>query len=284
MTQYLEPAPIVELVGRESVAFAQAQFTNAVDALAVGDWHWSAWLDAAGRARCVFALLRPHEERLLMWMPLGDAGAIAGELRRFVFRAKVRVAAADGWHLFGAEATDALPSRLHGTDAEMRFDLPGAVAAGAPRRTILRRTGAEAVDAGRLAGWRCADIAAALPWIAPAVAGRFAPQALDLERIDAIRFDKGCYPGQEVAARLHFRGGNKRRCVRLALEGTAIPLPGSGVLGENPDGPHGEFLYAAASSTGVAALAVVPDALLEAGPLRVEGDARPMTVVVDPVS
>jgi len=47
-----------------------------------------------------------------------------------------------------------------------------------------------------------------------------------------VRFDKGCYPGQEIAARLHFRGGNKRELVRLrgsthAIEELLRDTPGA---------------------------------------------------------
>ncbi|MFI4968793.1 MAG: folate-binding protein, partial [Lysobacterales bacterium] len=92
--------------------------------------------------------------------------------------------------------------------------------------------------------WRLADIEAGLPLLAASLAGEFVAQALDLERLDAIRFDKGCYPGQEIAARLHFRGGNKRRLCRLVVAGE-MPAPGAAILAA--DGASiGRVLYSAA--------------------------------------
>lgn len=45
--------------------------------------------------------------------------------------------------------------------------------------------------------------------------GKFTPHMLNLDLIDAVSFDKGCYPGQEIVARTHYRGATKRRCLRF---------------------------------------------------------------------
>lgn len=87
------------------------------------------------------------------------------------------------------------------------------------------------------------------------MAGRFVPQALELERIGALSFDKGCYPGQEIAARLHFRGGNKRG-LRAVVTGTLAPPPGTTL--SDADGQRiGEVLYAVPAQGGQPAAALV---------------------------
>ena len=62
-----------------------------------------------------------------------------------------------------------------------------------------------------LAGWQAADIAAGFPWVVAATQDLFIPQTLNLDLIDGVSFTKGCYPGQEVVARSHYRGTVKRR-------------------------------------------------------------------------
>lgn len=59
--------------------------------------------------------------------------------------------------------------------------------------------------------WNAADIAVGLPWITAAVQDTFIPQTLNLDLIQGVSFSKGCYPGQEVVARSHYRGTVKRR-------------------------------------------------------------------------
>ena len=44
---------------------------------------------------------------------------------------------------------------------------------------------------------------------------KFTPHMLNLDLLGAISFDKGCYTGQEVVARTHYRGATKRRCLRF---------------------------------------------------------------------
>ena len=52
-----------------------------------------------------------------------------------------------------------------------------------------------------------------LPWITADTAEAFIPQHVNLEQESIIDFDKGCYPGQEIIARLHFLGKVKNKCV-----------------------------------------------------------------------
>jgi folate-binding protein YgfZ len=96
-----------------------------------------------------------------------------------------------------------------------------------------------------------------LPTVSAALRGLFLPQMLDLDRLDAIAFDKGCYPGQEIIARTQNLGSVKRRLLRLksATPGTAPP---AGAALARPDGTvAGTVVRAAAGPDAVELLAVV---------------------------
>jgi folate-binding protein YgfZ len=253
-------ADILDLSGKDATAFAHAQFTTDVRSLAPLCWQWSAWLDPQGRAQAVFVLLRTDADRFLMWLPLGGAQALRDRLARFVMRSAVHIERLDDWTLHRLDAADGittLPDRtvqLHNDG--YAFAQPGPE----PRVAWLAAVAAGPLDSSALAQWRRADIASRLPLLPPELAGEYVPQALDLERLDAIRFDKGCYPGQEIAARLHFRGGNKRRLRQLRVDGDGI-APATTVL--SGDGREaGRILYAAADDDGLAsdAIAVLADA------------------------
>jgi folate-binding protein YgfZ len=246
------------MAGADAGVFAQAQFTSDVNSLTVGRWQWSAWLDAQGRARHFFALLRPEPSRMVAWLPLGSAEAMRVQLVRYVMRSRVQLDA-QAWVLHRLDAGDAAPAmesnEVLTREAGFTCRQPGPVG----RIAWLSPAAKDVFDPAALEQWRSADVAAGLPLLAEAVAGEFVPQAIDLERFDAIRFDKGCYPGQEIAARLHFRGGNKRRLKRLHIGGVAPP-PATPVTGA--DGRVlGQILYAAArpDGNGSDALAVLVD-------------------------
>jgi tRNA-modifying protein YgfZ len=57
------------------------------------------------------------------------------------------------------------------------------------------------------------------------------PQEANLEPLGAISYTKGCYTGQEVVARLHFRGHVNKRLVGLRVDGSAVPAAGTPVIG-----------------------------------------------------
>jgi len=79
------------------------------------------------------------------------------------------------------------------------------------------------VGEGTRDSWERADIAAGLPQVYAATSEAFVAQMLNLDLLGAIAFDKGCYTGQEVIARAHYRGRVKRRMQRWHnLSGTHL--------------------------------------------------------------
>ena len=58
--------------------------------------------------------------------------------------------------------------------------------------------------------WRRQEILAGIPHVTAATSGEFLPQMLNFEHLDRISFTKGCYTGQEVVARMHYKGKVKR--------------------------------------------------------------------------
>ena len=56
------------------------------------------------------------------------------------------------------------------------------------------------------------------PFIGAQQSGQFTPHMLNLDVLDAISFDKGCYPGQEIVARTHYKGATKRRALRFSCD------------------------------------------------------------------
>jgi tRNA-modifying protein YgfZ len=98
----------------------------------------------------------------------------------------------------------------------------------------------------RAPDWRLAGIRAGLPQVYPETHEAFVAQMLNLDVLGGIDFEKGCYTGQEIIARTHFRGAIKRRMFRF--ECASSPAPGTKVLvgeqhaGEVVDGAGSELL------------------------------------------
>jgi folate-binding protein YgfZ len=74
--------------------------------------------------------------------------------------------------------------------------------------------------------WRLSDISAGIPNIYPQTVEQFVLQMSNLDLLDGVSFKKGCYPGQEIIARMHYLGKLKRRLFLATLETSQCPLPG----------------------------------------------------------
>jgi folate-binding protein YgfZ len=115
---------------------------------------------------------------------------------------------------------------------------------------------------GTVDEWLLGNLHAGRAEIWPAQSEEFTPHMLNLDLLEAVNFDKGCYPGQEIVARTHYRGATKRRTHRFTS--TEPVAPGDKV--SDGDRDIGEVLNA----IGTELLAVVPTEKAD-GPLTVDG-------------
>ena len=150
--------------------------------------------------------------------------------------------------------------RVRRLDDAWRLALPAALTEAVRKRLEMFRfrsrvdIDAEAAVAGDLgiagdpteAEWRARLVADGIPLIGTEQSERFTPHMLNLDLLGAVNFDKGCYPGQEIVARTHYRGATKRRMQRFRT--TAPVRPGDKLkagerdAGEVVNVAGGEFL------------------------------------------
>jgi folate-binding protein YgfZ len=226
--------------GKDAYDFLHRQLTN--DPPARDDrFVLAAWNDAKGRVRALFRIVRGAEGPLLIAERDG-LEAVLAKLRVFVLRSDVEL----------TPSTELTVGAVIG-DAGSLLESRG-IALGADRGSVsrsngilwlrqsselihvvgaeaeLERLGAELVPVSSEHAAR-AEIAAGLPSVGSALAERYVAQMLNLDRLDGVAFDKGCYPGQEVVARLHHLGSVKRRLSRFASpQAELAPPPGTVVL------------------------------------------------------
>ena len=247
----------VTVTGRDRQAFLQGMLTNDVKGLTAGKGTGAAFLDALGK---VVVLLSVYalDDRLLIELPPSFTEKTLERLDHFLISEKVYFEAADSAFAIIAvqgPATGDLLSRLAGqTLALAPYEHVEVVIAGEPVRVIHRREGG-------VAGFHCWTAAAhgAALWAAIAdVAVPVGMEALDTLRVEAgipwygrdvdetlifpetrleqlVSFTKGCYIGQEVVARVKYRGHINRGLAGLVLEGNRIPAAGARVVAEGKD-------------------------------------------------
>jgi folate-binding protein YgfZ len=188
--------------GTDSARFLQGQLSADTEKLALGASTLAGLHNPQGRLIALLALVRPAADEILAVLPRELIAPVAQQLGKYLFRAKVRI----------NDESDAL--RVLGAAAGS--EPAGAVSASwGDRRLLLVPRGLEHIDLGTpLAAWERADIAGGIPQVYAATSESFVAQMLNLDLLGAIAFDKGCYTGQEVIARAHYRGRVKRRMQR----------------------------------------------------------------------
>ncbi|MBT2787955.1 MULTISPECIES: folate-binding protein YgfZ [unclassified Halomonas] len=97
--------------------------------------------------------------------------------------------------------------------------------------------------------WQLEDIRSGLAWLTDAQQDHFLPQMLNWEALGGISFKKGCYTGQEVVARAHFRGQVKKRLMRVSLASGTLPEVGASVVNSD-DKAVGEVVVSATTPQG----------------------------------
>lgn len=129
--------------------------------------------------------------------------------------------------------------------------------------------------------WQLEDIRSGLAWLTDAQQDHFLPQMLNWEALGGISFKKGCYTGQEVVARAHFRGQVKKRLMRISVEAASLPEVGASVV-NGDEKTVGEVVVSAFDEQGgVELLAVMSTKIAEeATPLYVAG--APATLLTLP--
>jgi folate-binding protein YgfZ len=202
----LEDFGALRFRGADARGFLQGQLSNDVQRLVPGAILLAGLHTAHGRTVALLWLAAGADGDILALLPLELAATVAAHLRRYLLRAKLTISDESAQlRIFGLyPCVQPLPERESWTLAPDRSLLIQAVADRAPPGAPLSRT-----------QWRALDIAAGMPQVYAATSAQFVAQMLNLDCIDAVSFSKGCYTGQEVIARAHYRGRVKRRLQRF---------------------------------------------------------------------
>ncbi|MEO7065949.1 MAG: folate-binding protein [Rhodanobacter sp.] len=232
----------LQIEGPDAVAFAHAQFSSNVKALGTGQWQFSAWLDPQGRVRALFHLVRLADDHLLLLLRGGDAKALSDALSHFVFREKLSLRVATS--ILALSTGRPLPLySANDSDSET-------LTLGCGSHSLQICNDHDGDDQ-----WCIEQLYLGWPWLPEQASGKWLAPALSLHRLHAVVTDKGCYPGQEIIARLHFRGGNKRHLCRVTLSHKSQPAD---VLRLNQR-EIGYVLNTVYSAEGTEALVVLSD-------------------------
>lgn len=279
MTVYhVDTLSVFEARGLDTLTFLQGQLTNDIVAPGTDQSCLAGYCTAQGRLLATMVLgENPNTDGVPVVRGLIRTDILAPVLKRlgmFVLRAKVALTVTD----LGVVGVTAPVDRCAALASKLNHPLPEL-----PWQTVHAETGtwiaAPSVDPllrrwwwiagsqhqaicesigvcwgyGQASVWEGVDIQAGLPWIQARTQDLFIPQTLNLDLIGGVSFTKGCYPGQEIVARSHYRGTVKKRMALGKVKSMVHPpgavdfKPGEDIFdGTQPDQPCGRLINVAA--------------------------------------
>lgn len=267
--------------GEEAQTFLQNMLSNDIRAVDASHAQLSSLNTPKGRMLASMLIWRDGGDYLLQ-LPRALCEAIRKKLTMYVLRAKVKIENADivSLGVSGAQAEaslralfDELPQQVFGVAngatssliklGEHRWQLNAT-----PQRAQELWAAIAAQPVGS-ACWDWLNIRAGIPYILPQTQEQFVAQMVNFEVLGGVNFKKGCYPGQEVVARMQHLGKPKRRMYLAHIDG-ATPQPGDELYSADMEGQSSGMIVnaTAAPGGGFDVLAVVQIASHDAHPIH----------------
>ncbi len=289
--------------GEDAREFLQNQLSSDVYALSEGNSQWSSYNSPKGRMLASLRLWRdPGISNGFGALIASDlAASISKRLSMFVLRAKARVGNQSTTHALigigGPHAADVIaktfsislsPDGASGIadDDAMVVGLGDGrfiIVASAARAATLRRDIAKAAVPADESVWRWLSIRAGVPLVTAATSDQFVPQMLNWDALGGVSFQKGCYPGQEIVARMRYLGRLKERLYRFHVATDSEPAPGTRLYGSafGATACGTVINVAPAPEGGCDLLAVAQIAAVEAGALTLGMEHGPSLTRVE---
>ncbi len=275
---------VLKISGADALEFLHGQFSNDLKQLNTGQWQLSSYSTPKGRLLAVFRIAKVGED-FYIEMPESTKEAFQKRLTMFVMRSKVTIdnlseelliSAIVGpdspkvMHTLGINA----PSNPYEASVSESHDVLVLRECGDTQRYVILATSSKTTEMWQTADssllrtaentWALSQIANGQPDVFDETKEQFVAQMMNLQVIGAVNFKKGCYPGQEVIARLHYLGKLKRRMYRFSATGQTLPVSGSEIVLVGETEAAGKVASAAFSTEGkIELLAVMKVASVE---------------------
>lgn len=251
---------VVAISGADARPFLQGQLSNDVNLLSPSNALLASCNSSQGRVQCILTLIQRGDD-ILAVIPASSVELLIARLRKYVLRSKVVIRdIRSECYCYSAIREELLAANLVAPEGAGAVNQIGST-------TVMRWWDSQAErylvvkspEEDSLSGddeWLLADIRAGLPQVFLATHEAFVAQMLNLDLINGISFNKGCYTGQEIIARAHFRGAVKRRMFRLAGN-VAPPVLATKIVLQTDGSPAGDVVMSAATNNGSELLAVL---------------------------
>jgi len=257
----LDHEALLHITGPDSLTFLQGQTTCDTRKVDTGHALPGAYCTPQGRVVCDFLLGQLSEEHYAMRMRADTLAAAARTFGKYIVFSKADLDAdRNDWQVvacWGDAAGQALAAALGAIPRQRHEALPGdgfvlfqLDDSGKQFEAWIDRDGHPAhLEALRAAleeaspdTWQALQIRSGIGRVEGPTVEEFLPQMLNYDLTGHVSFDKGCYTGQEIVARLHYRGKAKRRMYLARTPGVNRFAAGTPLYAANGEQPVGNLV------------------------------------------
>lgn len=292
---------LIEASGDDVAEFLQGQLTNDIKLVSDSMSQLSAYCNPKGRILANFRIFK-RESHYFLRIRSDINEATFKRLRMFVLRSKVElVDVSNDFLRIGIAGLNALTKlsslfenlpnnsdesctengitiiKLHGSIP--RYEVHGPFE---KVKVLWENLQSESVLIGENS-WNLLTIRAGIPEIVSETVEAFVPQMVNLQAINSLSFTKGCYPGQEVVARMHYLGKLKRRLFIGSVSSDTLPLSGQSIMSSDDNEQKvGQIVTASWSNDKqIEFLAVLQIEKAEKDKLHVGSSTGPVIELID---
>ncbi len=213
---------IVEVSGSQAKEFLQGQLTIKMEDITAEHHKLSGYCNLQGRLHGLFYVAKAPMQDEAYWlvMPLSITNHIIKTLKKYAMFSKVTITHLDATHTMlgfinatideAAKPGSSLTS-ISGNKAILQLSSQRALLLGTHQCIKgIQDNQLSEVTMSTQQAWDYLDIKSGLPFIFEDTIECFLPHHLNLGKLGALHFAKGCYLGQEIIARMEYKGKIKK--------------------------------------------------------------------------
>jgi len=246
---------VVKVSGTDAEKFLQGQLSCHLKEITAEESRLGAYCNPKGRIIANFRVTK-HEDNYYLHLPRELTTSLIQHLKKYAIFSKVKLTDVSDHEIrFGVAGATVdqclqtqLPSLSH-TENKVEhhkgitlIHLPGpqtryqVCGESQLMQTLWQsltqaKSPLQAIPVGEHA-WRQLNIESGIATISAASSEKFTPHDVNLQLINAVSFDKGCFVGQEVITRMHYRAKLKKHAYRIQLATDTPPPPGTPIFAD----------------------------------------------------
>ncbi len=257
---------VIRVAGEEAQKLLQSLLSNDISLVNSKTSQLSSFNNPKGRMLATFLIWQQASDYMLL-LPRSLTAAMQKKLAMYVLRAKVKISDASdeiiSLGISGSKASELIQQYFnitldqdgavaqHNDTSVIRIDAHRYQINTSPQQAIsiwnIQASSAKVVGSGC---WDWLNIRAGIPIVTPATQEQFVLQMTNLDLLGGVSFKKGCYPGQEIVARTHYLGKQKRRMFLAHVDAESAPAAGNEVFNEEMAGQSCGMVINACASPG----------------------------------